>query len=517
MLVGHRTHVRLQQPDTYTHPGQLGHEMPLSDSNYPPPPAIVLTDTDGDHRDTRELGSAEDGRAHDSDSDFEYESEMALGRAALNGSARSRYAVDKSDGGLRSHPLFRALTTKRIAIAAAALIALIYIFGGSSGSNAVSAVSDKLAVHGDKGAARPTKAADIPAARLPPGSPQTQKSGKCTPPPGKKEKSYALMIDAGSTGSRLHLYTFSHCDPSPGALPKLEDEGFFTTQPGLSSYSGKPLEAAESLRGLMDHAVRGVPDSEMSCTPVAVKATAGLRLLGEREAGEILEEVEDWLRREFKFKVVEPEGVVIMDGRDEGVYAWITINYLLGLIGSREASPSESAAIMDLGGASTQIVFEPSFDPAVHGQSLLPGDHVYDLDFAGQKHVLYQHSHLGYGLMQARRAVNNLVAFQHVWLNSVVHGGASAERIDWDHLTEKDVIHNPCMFAGERKAVDLDPPGRKKVRVTMMGTGRGFEACRRVVEVMLAKDAKCENPPCAFAGVYQPSLGEVFQAGKVWA
>jgi guanosine-diphosphatase len=166
---------------------------------------------------------------------------------------------------------------------------------------------------------------------------------------------------------------------------------------------------------------------------------------------------------------------------------------------------------MDLGGASTQIVFEPTFAPSSLVK-LAPGDHVYDLEFAGTKHVLYQHSHLGYGLMQARRAVHNLVAFWHVW------GSAPKGKvIEWETLSKKDRIHNPCMHKGETKVVTLDPPGRTEVEITMVGTGGGFEACRRVVEVMLAKDAVCEKEPCAFAGVYQPNLKEVFGAGKVWA
>ena len=213
-----------------------------------------------------------------------------------------------------------------------------------------------------------------------------------------------------------------------------------------------------------------------------------------------------------------------------GVYAWITINFvrcvvncerrqsdtpsprqLLGLIGPSNSDPTSTAAVMDLGGASTQIVFEPTFD-ASSGTKLAPGEHVYDLDFAGKSHVLYQHSHLGYGLMQARRAVHNLVAFSYVW-QSAPKGNA----VVWEDLTEANQVHNPCMFKGETKRVELDPPGREKVNVTMIGTGAGFEACRRVVDVMIAKDAVCEEEPCAFAGVYQPALGQVFSAGKVWA
>lgn len=190
----------------------------------------------------------------------------------------------------------------------------------------------------------------------------------------------------------------------------------------------------------------------------------------------------------------------------------LTVTQLLGLIGPDNADPSSSAAIMDLGGASTQIVFEPTFSPASTSK-LAEGDHVYDLTFSGSPHVLYQHSHLGYGLMQARRAVHNLVAFSHVWSSAPKKG----KEVVWESLTKKTKIHHPCLFKGETKVVTLDPPGRETVEVTMQGTGAGFEACRRVVEVMLAKDAVCEEEPCAFGGVYQPRLGEVFSAGKVWA
>ncbi|GAA5873707.1 hypothetical protein JCM3774_000146 [Rhodotorula dairenensis] len=427
--------------------------------------------------------------------------------------ANAPLSTGRRNGGDRfgaSHPL-KSLTPKRIAAIAAGLLFLVFFFGRSTGGGSGGGLATK---HEGSGSSIPDDAA-VRLDKLPPNSPQklpSADSRQCTPPPGQKATSYAIMIDAGSTGSRLHLYTFSHCDPDPKALPKLEDELFVTTKPGqgLSSFKGDPAAAAESLRDMMQRAVDAVPQSERGCTPLAVKATAGLRLLGPKQSQEILDEVERWLKTEWPFPVVE-DGVVIMDGRDEGVYAWITINYLLGLIGPDQPASAGTAAVMDLGGASTQIVFEPIFDP-VSKDKLAAGDHVYDLDFAGAKHVLYQHSHLGYGLMQARRAVHNLVAYSHVWLSA-----PKGKLVDWDNLTTKDKIHNPCMFKGEKKVVTLDPPGRTEVQVTMEGTGAGFEACRRVVEVMIAKDAACDKPPCAFAGVYQPKMGEVFAAGKVWA
>lgn len=235
---------------------------------------------------------------------------MSLANSALNGRRNS----DKE----RSNPV-RALTPKRIALVAGLVLLLIFWFGKGTGGG-----RDGYPTSSGTTEIAPEEA-EVDVGKLPPSSPQKQpaaSSRKCNPPPGQKDNTYALMIDAGSTGSRLHLYTFSHCDPTPGALPKLEDEGFYTTKPGLSSYAGKPKEAAESLRSLMEHAVgsKGVPEKERSCTPVAVKATAGLRLLGERESNAILQEVERWLNDEWPFQVVK-DGVTIMDGRDEGELA----------------------------------------------------------------------------------------------------------------------------------------------------------------------------------------------------
>ncbi len=137
---------------------------------------------------------------------------------------------------------------------------------------------------------------------------------------------------------------------------------------------------------------------------------------------------------------------------------------------------------MDLGGASTQIVFEPQF--ASTESQLAEGDHKYTLTFGGRDFTLYQHSYLGYGLMRARRSVHNLVAFTWSFLQP---GGDSA--IDWDAMDEDVEVPNPCLTAGSTRRVELDPPGRKAVNVTMVGANGGFEACNRVIELVMAKDA----------------------------
>ena len=138
---------------------------------------------------------------------------------------------------------------------------------------------------------------------------------------------YALMIDAGSTGSRIHVYKFHNCFEAP----TLEHETFEQIKPGLSSYANNPQKAAESLDVLLDIAIAEIPKELQSCTPLAVKATAGLRLLGEAQSRAILEAVEKRIHEKYPFPLPHKDGVIIMDGKDEGVFAWITTNYLLGI------------------------------------------------------------------------------------------------------------------------------------------------------------------------------------------
>lgn len=61
-----------------------------------------------------------------------------------------------------------------------------------------------------------------------------------------------------------------------------------------------------------------------------LKATAGLRLLKAVEAENLLNAVRDvFLQSGF---LVKDDAVEIMDGIDEGIYSWFTINFLLGEI-----------------------------------------------------------------------------------------------------------------------------------------------------------------------------------------
>ncbi|KAF9123369.1 Guanosine-diphosphatase [Mortierella sp. 14UC] len=298
--------------------------------------------------------------------------------------------------------------------------------------------------------------------------------------PGRPLVQYVLMVDAGSMGSRIHVYKFNYCN----ATPELEGDTFGHVEPGLSSYDGDAEGAARSLDKLLNIALETVPTYLHSSTPVAVKATAGLRLLGEEKSEMILLAVRRRLESMYPFPIVNEQGVAVMDGADEGVYAWVTVNYLLERFNSFKKKPT--VAILDLGGASTQVVFEPR---VVNGHSVAQGEHRYPMNFNGNEYVLYQHSHLGYGLIMARSQINNYVVANPL---DVKHGLS---------LGDKEYAH-PCLPVGTRQ----DFVTSDNEQVVLVGVTDPTDQCKAMVEAIFYKHKECNMSPCSFNGVYQPSL-----------
>ena len=190
---------------------------------------------------------------------------------------------------------------------------------------------------------------------------------------------HIIIIDAGSSGSRLHVFNFIN--------DKLENEVFEKTKPGLSSYSS-PITSAQSLIPLLDLAKSSIPKEFHASTLISLKATAGLRLLSNEIATHILSNVTEIISL-YPFKI---DSVSIMDGKNEALLAWLTVNYL-----TNKLETNETAAALDLGGASTQIVFKPK-------HTLIKTN----LEFQDVVYELFQYSYLGYGLNEARSRILGL-------------------------------------------------------------------------------------------------------------
>eukprot|EP00074_Homo_sapiens_P103415 XP_016883621.1 ectonucleoside triphosphate diphosphohydrolase 6 isoform X7 [Homo sapiens] len=157
---------------------------------------------------------------------------------------------------------------------------------------------------------------------------------------------YGIMFDAGSTGTRVHVFQFTR---PPRETPTLTHETFKALKPGLSAYA---------------------------------------------------DDVEK-VKKVFKASpfLVGDDCVSIMNGTDEGVSAWITINFLTG---SLKTPGGSSVGMLDLGGGSTQIAFLPRVEGTLQAS---PPGYLTALRMFNRTYKLYSYSYLGLGLMSARLAI----------------------------------------------------------------------------------------------------------------
>ena len=80
---------------------------------------------------------------------------------------------------------------------------------------------------------------------------------------------------------------------------------------------------------MLEKAKKEIPKEYWNKTPLILKATAGLRLLPQEKAENLLNSVREFFK-ETPFLTNE-ESVEIMDGTDEGIFSWFTVNFLLGM------------------------------------------------------------------------------------------------------------------------------------------------------------------------------------------
>lgn len=112
---------------------------------------------------------------------------------------------------------------------------------------------------------------------------------------------YGVIIDAGSTGSRVHVIAYR----ATAGLPQLDwaRTASMKATPGLSSFAADPRGAGLSLAPLVEFARRRVPRESWGQTEVRLMATAGLRLLDSAVAESVLQSCREVLRRSgFQFQ-----------------------------------------------------------------------------------------------------------------------------------------------------------------------------------------------------------------------
>ncbi|KAJ1972127.1 Golgi apyrase [Dimargaris xerosporica] len=347
-------------------------------------------------------------------------------------------------------------------------------------------------------------------------------------------RDFTVVIDAGSSGSRVQVYSWrnhahvrsSNYQPEVlRGLPIIEkgDEHgkrwHWKETPGISTYATKVHRLAEHLRPLLDFALDVVPADRVSSTPVYLLATAGMRLLPLRQQSMVMDAACRYTQRRTAFRITSCDRQFqVIPGTAEGIYGWMAVNYLLDgfpKTGDRRMYTKESEdpvrhtlGFLDMGGASTQIAFEPTALMAQQHADDLTVLTLRNLDGHNTVYKVFTTTFLGFGSNEARRRYTHELVQPANLLN------------DEDLSAPSTPVPDPCLPPGLVLTTDLTSvnagDGALEVKrahlghVTLTGTGSFAECSKRVI-TLLNKAIPCPTDPCLFNGIHVPAIDFTYQ------
>ncbi|XP_018412249.1 PREDICTED: ectonucleoside triphosphate diphosphohydrolase 8-like [Nanorana parkeri] len=307
---------------------------------------------------------------------------------------------------------------------------------------------------------------------------------------------YGLVFDAGSSHTSLYVYQWpAHKENDTGIVSQIhicEVPGS-----GLSAYADNAVQAGEVLKYCMDEALSIIPSEVHKETTVLLGATAGMRLLKLQNETKT-QNIFDAVSRTLGTYPVDFQGARILDGTEEGSLGWITVNYLLGtfiqysyLNSWIHPQQAQMFGAMDLGGASTQMTFQPAGD--IEDKSTEMVFRLYGFDYS-----IYTHSYLCYGQDQALKRL--LVYFiENKSSGNVKHpcypNGYTA------NISLSSVYNSQCV---------LTAPDDIGANVTVEGTGDP-SGCQMAIKHIF-NFSECSPKSCSFNGIYQPPVHGEFYA-----
>jgi hypothetical protein len=233
----------------------------------------------------------------------------------------------------------------------------------------------------------------------------------------------ALMIDAGSQGTRIHVYEFKRrllytpeelTDALNGfklSIPTTNTRWTNRLSPGLDELAS--FQDSDQLRQelinylgpLIDFAktVLDGKQNDWYRYPIYLKATGGLRTLPTPDRITLINAVRDLFQNNTfnPFEFADVERARVISGEEEAMYGWAAVNFAIGTLvkdseGKGEVlNPHRTWGMLEMGGASTQIAwFQNNGDIMAN---------LMKLQIGGARHWnIYAHSFLYFGKWTCR-------------------------------------------------------------------------------------------------------------------
>jgi hypothetical protein len=178
---------------------------------------------------------------------------------------------------------------------------------------------------------------------------------------------FVCVIDAGSTGSRVYVYSYSESSP----LESLRGVGQKRIRPSLASFAGDDVGLAQHMRELLEAAASWVPSEEHPRTSVTLMATAGMRSVSDSTQQSLISAVHSILDASpfLHPSISSAKRSRVLSGTEEAMYDFLAVRAafysalgeateVVGLRGGEGENSGEiSIAVADLGSSSTQYAY----------------------------------------------------------------------------------------------------------------------------------------------------------------
>ncbi|RWS27065.1 ectonucleoside triphosphate diphosphohydrolase 7-like protein [Leptotrombidium deliense] len=324
----------------------------------------------------------------------------------------------------------------------------------------------------------------------------------------KDKLHYAIVIDAGSSGSRVHIYTWPpHSGDTRQLLniKMLKDsygkDIYEKITPGLSSCGEKPNTAFEYISPLLKFAEKHIPADKHRQTPLFILATAGMRLLPLTQQEAILKNLRDEIPRNYTF-MFSPNYVEVITGKEEGIYSWIAVNYLLDRfdhttksqslvainLGNKITTRPRTVGMLEMGGASMQIAFEiiSKYDlQELKERQPVTKNVLSEFNLGCLSHdedhnyLVYVTTYLGLGANVAQEAYARSLLADHIALTSSL-GSPTTVLSTQNPITLSD----PCMVLHSIRNSSIKADSGRVYSVVFKGTG-DWEYCEQKLEKLI--------------------------------
>ncbi|XP_050363294.1 probable apyrase 7 [Argentina anserina] len=342
----------------------------------------------------------------------------------------------------------------------------------------------------------------------------------------RREPKYYVVLDSGSTGTRVYVYQAYADDDKGSSFPivmKSLTGGVqrkpnartgraydrMETEPGLDKLVHNVSGLKAAIKPLVQWAEKQIPRDAHKRTSLFLYATAGVRRLPSNDSGWILDKA--WSILKSSPFLCQRDGVRTISGLEEAYFGWIALNHNRGMFGAGPRKPTFGS--LDLGGSSLQVTFESN--------EYVQKDTSLNIRIGTVNHHLTAYSLAGYGLNDAfDKSVGRLFArLPEVDKTELVNGKGELKHPCLQTGYKEKYICSQCVSKIQEDGspliakTNLVKGGRAGVSLKLIGAPN-WEECGKLARVAvnlsewsnITPAIDCDVQPCALQdGLPRPS------------